>query len=208
VFSHASWAPGSCHSYSLPQPPCREVSGHQSHRQCPKLLVFSLNSTPTLSGNSQVVAAHYKRGCLPPPPSLILLLCLFYSCFLLAPSLPISPPPHPHTPTPTPTPRGHGRPLLLYYSPSLCLSTINTLKPWTASSHQDPKCWSNATCLPLMNCTSNLLQKPLSVPRWSLPTQATRPSKPRTLISAVTSWSPPPALFPSALGQSLPAGYI
>jgi hypothetical protein len=39
---------------------------------------------------------------------------------MLAPSLPI--------PFPL-SPRGHGQPLLLYSSPSLCLSTINPLKP-------------------------------------------------------------------------------
>jgi hypothetical protein len=56
------------------------------------LLVFCLNSTPQLPGNSQVCSSpqllanrqvgltHYKSGCLPPPPSLILLL----SCSSLA----------------------------------------------------------------------------------------------------------------------------
>ena len=64
------------------------------------LLVFCLNSTPTipgssqvcstpqLPGNSQVGLAHYKRGCLAPPLSLthLPLSCLLPPC---APPLPI-----------------------------------------------------------------------------------------------------------------------
>jgi hypothetical protein len=37
------------HSPPSPHSPCREVCGHQSPRQCPKLLVFCLNSTPTVN---------------------------------------------------------------------------------------------------------------------------------------------------------------
>ena len=36
-----------------------------------QVLTFCLNSTPQLPGNSQVGLTHYKRGCLPPPPSLV-----------------------------------------------------------------------------------------------------------------------------------------
>ena len=43
---------GSSGSYSLPNTPlnpCREVCDHQSHRQCPKLLVLCLDSTLTVT---------------------------------------------------------------------------------------------------------------------------------------------------------------
>jgi hypothetical protein len=89
------------------------------------LFAFCLSSTPQLPGNSQVCSypqlpgnsqvglTHYKRGCLPPPLSLWLLLL---SCplglfpFLYLPSLS--------------TCSGHGRPLLFYSFPLseiLCL---------------------------------------------------------------------------------------
>jgi hypothetical protein len=43
---------------------------------CPGWLsIFSLGSIPGLPGNNQVCLTHYKRGCLPPPHSLALLLC-------------------------------------------------------------------------------------------------------------------------------------
>ena len=48
------------------------------------MLAFCLNSTQQLPGNSQVSLTHYKRGCLPPPLSLVLLI----SCFSLALVLP------------------------------------------------------------------------------------------------------------------------
>ena len=59
--------------------PCREVYGHQSRRQCPKLLGFCLDSTPTVTWQQLSMLlptvirqqlgwpAHYKRSCLPPP---------------------------------------------------------------------------------------------------------------------------------------------
>ena len=46
----------------------------------------------------------------------------------------------------------------LYFStlfPSLCPSTINSLKPWTASSHRDLLCRNNGAGLPLKSCTSS-----------------------------------------------------
>jgi hypothetical protein len=46
------------------------------------LLAFCLGSAPQLPGNSQMCLTHYKRGCLPPPLSLLFLL------FLLDPALP------------------------------------------------------------------------------------------------------------------------
>ena len=93
-----------------------------------QMLVFCLNSTPTipgssqvssspqLPGNSQVCLAQYKRGCLPSPLSLTLLhsFLSFASCPLL-----------PHL-SPLPCPLslcGHGQPPLIYsllFSASLC----------------------------------------------------------------------------------------
>ena len=87
---------------------------------------FSLNSTPLLPGNSQACSslplpgnsqggqAHYKRGRLPPPPSLVLLLSCF-SLALLGSSLPHSLPP-----------LSKCQPLLLY-SFSLPFSASTTL---------------------------------------------------------------------------------
>jgi hypothetical protein len=45
------------------------------------VLAFCINSTPQLSGNSQVGLAHYKRGCL----ALLSLLLLLLSCLFLLP---------------------------------------------------------------------------------------------------------------------------
>ena len=50
-------------------------------------------------------------------------------------------PPHPHMTM--------ASPYFPTLSLSLCLSTINTLKPWTVSSHQDLPCWSNGAGPPL-----------------------------------------------------------
>jgi hypothetical protein len=140
MFVHAFWA--SCPSYSLlpphppttppqptPHPPVREVCCSQSHRQCSKLLVFCLDSTPTvtwqepvcfspqLSGNNQVDPAHYKRGCLPPPHSvtsysldfpffsfykldIFLFTLQMLSPFLVSPpKIPYPPPPFSSSPT-------------------------------------------------------------------------------------------------------------
>ena len=80
--------------------PDTKVCGHQSCRQHPRLLVFCLDSIPTVTWQQPGMllptitwlhpgrSAHYKRGCLSPPPSLTLLLLpllLLPSCF---PSLP------------------------------------------------------------------------------------------------------------------------
>lgn len=53
-------------------------------------------------------------------------------------------------------------------SPSLCLSTINALKPWTVSSHQDLLCWSNGAGLPLKRYAHLIsCRRLLRVPRHS-----------------------------------------
>ena len=153
----APWAPGFCCSQSLSQP----SPGHPTERYMvishvgsapsswysvwtppPQLLGNSqVCSSPQLHGNSQESHAHYKRGCMPPLLSYPLVLTFLISCSPL--SLPVSP-------------RVHGWHLLLYSSPSLCLSIINALKPWTASSHQDLMCRSNGAGLRLMSLASNL----------------------------------------------------
>jgi hypothetical protein len=85
-----------------------------------KLLVFCLNSTPTvpsssqvcsspqLPGNSQAELAQYKRGCLAPPLSLTFL----YSCLSLV-FCPLVPPFSPFPPPPLFS-CGHGRSPLIY----------------------------------------------------------------------------------------------
>ena len=92
--------------------------------------------------------------------------------------------------------RGHVQPLLLYPSPSLCLSTINTLKSWTASSHQDPLRWSNRVGLPLERCSSNLPVLQPGPPRTHATHAAHRTTRPSSL----------PILSTSGPGQSPPEG--
>jgi hypothetical protein len=76
---------------------------------------------------------------------LILLLLLLLPC---SPSL--------HLLSPLPSLCGHGRPLLLYSSPSLCLSTINALKTMDCLFSLGPLCWSNGAGLPRTSHASNL----------------------------------------------------
>jgi hypothetical protein len=59
--------------------------------------------------------------------------------------------------------------------------TINALKPWAASSHRDPSCWSNRAGLPLKR-VSNL---PREVSLHSQPTSqpSCPPSKPELLLT-------------------------
>jgi hypothetical protein len=103
VFSHTPCAPGSCCSYSLPQPPhptpterCVAIShignGPSSWYSVwtppPQLPGNSqVCSSIQLPGNSQVRPAHYKKGCLP--------LSLLPSCpySLTLASHPPAPPP-------------------------------------------------------------------------------------------------------------------
>ena len=119
---------------------------------------------------------------MPPPLSLALTLLPLFLALLL--------------PTPSAFPssfslRGHGWPLLLYSCPSPCLSTIIPLKPWSAFSHWDLSCWSNRAGLP-------------KGPRVGCqPTQATRRSKPDSLLPIGTSQS---SLLPFCPGQSPTVG--
>jgi hypothetical protein len=64
---------------------------------------------------------------------------------------------------------------LYFLTLSLCLSTINTLKPCTASSHLDPPSWSNGAGLPLTFCQESSLhsshcrsqnKKPAELAAW------------------------------------------
>ena len=106
MFSHAPLDPGSCRSYSLPQPPAERYVAISYVGQSSKLLVFCLDSTPQLPGKSQVCyptivtwqqqcrPAHYRRGLcvlsfLSSSLALILLLLLLLPCSLpsLLPSL-------------------------------------------------------------------------------------------------------------------------
>ena len=105
------------------------------------------------------------------------------------------------------SPCGHDWPLLLYSFPSLCLSTINALKPWTASSHRDSKCWSNGAGLPLTSCVSNLQQEDsLSFQTPLLPIQAVTKQDQDSLPSRNQPELSPPCPFPFGLGQSPPLG--
>jgi hypothetical protein len=77
-------------------------------------------------------------------------------------------------------------------SPSRCLSTINALKPWTASSHCDLLCWSNEAGLPIRSHESKLQSGGLL---GHQPTQTIHQTKPKTLIPAEPSRSSPPCPF-------------
>jgi hypothetical protein len=176
VFGHSS-----CRSYSFPQPhphptpTRRELCGQQSFKQHPGILS---GLHPQLPGNSQVCSAtqlpsnsqdgptHYKRSCLPTPlsfVSLTFLVSCFYSCSLVPPPFsPLSMCPWPASP--------------LLLSP-LCLSTINALKPWTASFHWNSPCWNNSAGFPLKCCASNLLPGGLPV------LQPWLPAKPSSSLS-------------------------
>lgn len=152
-----------------------------------KPLVFCLDSTTTVRGKSQVGLARYKRGCLPSAPSLSLTLLLLPLSLALL--LPLSP----HSLPPTLRVAIAG----LYFSTlSLCLpscayipplsfpsqtllpATINTLKPWTASSYQDPQCWNNGAGLPLKSHAPNPLQKAsLCSQAWPIRRAASHPPR-------------------------------
>lgn len=133
-----------------PTDPCREVHDHQSCRQSPKILVYCVHSTLIWQqpgnlespSNCQDSAAHYKRVACPLLtllPLIFLLSCSPYLCLLF---------PHVFTWPPCLTS------ISLLFS-SLRLSTIYTLKPWTASSRWDLLCRSNGVHFPLKSCLSN-----------------------------------------------------
>ena len=94
---------------------------------------------------------------MPPPYSL--------TSYSLAPLFPLSPPSLP-APNPSTWPWPASTSL---FSPPLCLSTINALKPWTISAHLDRLCWSNGAGLPLMSHTCNLPPGDLSALQAQLP---------------------------------------
>ena len=126
---------------------------------------------------------------------------LSYSCFLLASLLPSCSPtlpiPFSHLST---WPWSASTSLL---SPSLCLSTINTLKPWPVSSHLDLPCWSNEAGLPLNKRVPNLLQEASLRSQQQLPpSQVTHLSKPRILHPLEKQPELSPLCLPSAPGQS------
>jgi hypothetical protein len=129
---------GAIASHSLPPPLTPKVCGHQSCRQSPKLLVFCLDSTPTITWQQPGRPSPLYKGLLNPPLSLAYSITLLLLLSLLALLLLLLP----HTPC------SHGRPLLPYSLP-LCPSTKNALKPRTASSHWDLPCLSNGSGLPL-----------------------------------------------------------
>jgi hypothetical protein len=154
---------------------------------------------------------HFKRGCFPPPPSLtLLLLPLPYSLPNFPPSLYIamaglyfSPlsfllvsasttllAPIPDT-SPWQSYLSSGPPWergVRFHSSQLYTTKINTLKPWTVSSHWDPPCWSNGAGLPLK---SHVQSPTEGLPVFSA-TASTKPSsplsKPKTVLSMGTNW--------------------
>jgi hypothetical protein len=114
---------------------------------------------------------------------------------------------HPLFPIPSPlSPHGHGLPLLLYFSPSPCLSTITALKPWTASSHGGSHAGAmEPVCLQQPHLTSHLdislhsetfpppptptplLLQPSQIKPTHLPSKL--PKLAKTLVPVVTSRS-------------------
>jgi hypothetical protein len=129
--------------------PCREVHGHQSCRQFPKILVYCLHSTLTvtwqqpgtslLPGNCQDSVSHYKK--------LLAWSSLSYLLFLLLPCSPSLCFSFPHVFTWPTCPAS-----ISLLSCSLCLSTVYMLKPWTASSLWDLLCRNNRVHFQLKSC--------------------------------------------------------
>jgi hypothetical protein len=128
--------PGSCQD-TRPQLHNSVAISHVG--QCPKLLVFSLDSTPTVTWQQPGRPCPLWKGCL---PLTLLLLPLF-----LAILLPLSP--HSLLPSLRVSMAGlyfSTLPLSLPFFASTTLLaplpaiTINALIPWTASSHCNPMC--------------------------------------------------------------------
>jgi hypothetical protein len=165
----------------MPPPPPREVCGYQSCRWYPKLLVFCLHSTPTVTWQQPGRLAHYKRGCL---PLLTILPSCSYSLTLAS---------HPPAP-PSLLPCLHMTMASLYLSiPSLYLSIINSLKPWIVSSHWDPRCWSRFSSNELWHLTSQ--ERPPLMSSQSLHPSQVRTPRPNPGSQPEL---PPPTPFPSA----------
>ena len=136
--------------------------------QCPKLLVFCLDITPTITWLLLLPTVTWQqagrfdplqKGLFAPsslsyPLILTFLLLPPYSLTSASLLTSCSPSLHLHFLPLSTLPWPASTSLL---SPSFCHSTINALKPWTVSSHQDPPCWSNGTVL-LLKSTSNLPQ--------------------------------------------------
>jgi hypothetical protein len=142
--------------------PYRVVCGYQSHRQCLKLLVFCLDSTPTVTWQQPGmllptvtwVAQPTIKGAAYPLLTLLPLTLLRSLLLPCSPSLCL-----PFSPLSTwlwPSSAS-------LLSPSLCLSIIIALKLCTVSAHWNPPCWSNA-----MKQVFPALQT------WPPPTQASR----------------------------------
>jgi hypothetical protein len=77
------------------------------------------------------------------------------------------------------------------FFPSLCHSTTNALKPWSASSHWDSSCWSNEGSFPL---TPRLREASLLS---SHQPKCTCPAKPPELARLFPPWGNLPELSPS-----------
>jgi hypothetical protein len=200
VSGHASWDTGSSPSYSVPQAPTPVfpqrgmwLSVTWSVPQAP-FFSFGLHPHSYLATTRYAPPHSYlaiarmaqpttnRAFCPLLPPLLSYTLAL---TLLLLPLTLLLPLPSPLFPC------GHGSTL------SLSLPfTINALKAWSATSHQDPLCWSNGTGLPLRICLSNLAQGgPLCAPAIASTKPSSQPSQTRTLILTVTSWSSPPELY-------------
>ena len=139
---------------------------------------------PQSPGNSQVDWPNIKGAVC---PLFSLLLSYSYSLASLLLSCPLAPPLS--TFPSSLSPHGHGQPLLLYSSPSLCLSIINALKKWTVPSHQDSRDGAMEQVFPKQATCLTSCRRPPCAPA----TVSTKPnnllSLPRTLLPVGPSHS-------------------